>query len=174
MIVREAIGADVDAILEVRTAVRASYYPNDEHRITADAVYETAAMQYEEDKLLLSDALNDKKSNHVEVLDETDAIVGYSLSSKTLEAGSRIDYLHILSHFRRQGNGNRLASRALDWLGDSGPIGIDVVTYNEDGLQFWRKLGFVVVGNAEPDILANGLLVPHIEMVRPPGKHTSL
>jgi GNAT superfamily N-acetyltransferase len=77
--------------------------------------------------------------------------------------------LSILPDFQGKGIGKRLLQTALDWLGTEKEVVLQVVSYNEKAIAFYRALGFVSTGPvavSETLALPSGVHFPEINMVK--------
>ncbi len=162
---------DVESILSIRSIVHADYYPREDLGITRDDAIKTDALAITTDRGNLVSQIKDTDgSSRVDVLGGDGVIGGYCVSRK-LGLLNTIDYAHVLPEFQGNGYGRKLASRAIEWLGDDRPIWIEVAKHNERGKKFWERLGFVMT-RAEakkPKVMSSGIVLPHIEMVKEPG-----
>lgn len=81
---------------------------------------------------------------------------------------NRIEALYILPSYQGQGIGSKLLETALNWLGDSKKISIEVVSYNKGAIRLYKKFGFVEKGEVTDDVivLPNGKIIPKILMVK--------
>lgn len=77
--------------------------------------------------------------------------------------------LYVLPAFQSQGVGGSLIEKAFTWLGAGKDIHVDVVTYNEQAINFYQKHGFVKRGKrplSDPADFPSGKSFPGTEMVR--------
>jgi GNAT superfamily N-acetyltransferase len=167
-IVTEAIERDIPGILSVRKITWIFTYPNAEYGITkADieknisqrdvGAIETWSKRLKDDNVL----------SHTWVAKENDIVVGFVSAHK----GSDINVLmalYVLPNYQKRGIGAELMKAALSWLGNDRNVSLDVVRYNIQAIQFYKKLGFIENGPTvnEVGVLTNGKQLPEIKMIK--------
>ena len=81
-----------------------------------------------------------------------------------------IGAIYVLSEAQGKGVGRKLIDKAVEFLGRDRPITLEVASYNENAIAFYKHLGFEENGNLEPrDMFTfpSGAVVPEIEMMLP-------
>jgi len=149
-----------------------SLYPNEKFGITREdieAVDWFNADQIEKRRRRISEDGN----FHAWVLkDKEGNIIGFCQVTKKgrQEDQKEIEAMYIVSEFKSKGLGRKLMDCALDWLGSDGDIALEVVSYNKNAIDFYKKFGFVEtnwpVGDKRTK-LPSGKKIPRIVMVRP-------
>ncbi len=109
-----------------------------------------------------------QKSNaYTWVAKDADQIVGFVAGLKELKQ-NHIEALHVLPQYQGKGIGTALLKTVLDWLGDEKPIVIEVVAYNLNAQEFYKKHGFNLAGEAlnDPIVLPSGKSISKVLMIR--------
>lgn len=76
--------------------------------------------------------------------------------------------LALLKFKELRGMGRQLAERGIDWLGNERDIALEVVTYNYETIELYKKLGFEITSPAHNDVaeLRSGKVLPEYQMVK--------
>lgn len=167
MTVHVAKPEDIPAILEVRHETWIATYPYEEDGITREEIElkitqsDTGAVE-EWTKRFTQDFRSRTWAAKID-----GGVVGYISALKT-DRRNQITGLYVYPHHHNTGIGKVLMQTALDWLGDKNEIFIQVVTYNENAIRFYKKFGFTP---GEPTLedcgrLPSGKVLPEMEMVR--------
>ena len=77
------------------------------------------------------------------VKDANGHILGFAMASRG-EQVNEIDALYLLKSIQGKGLGTELLQQMLSWLGDDKPTKLEVVTYNNDAINFYKEFGFEV------------------------------
>ena len=99
------------------------------------------------------------------VAKQGDKVIGFIAVLKKDDENS-VNALHVLPEYQGQGVGTRLLETALDWLGSSKRISLDVVLYNEKAKSLYKKFGFTQQKETDGIPLNNKKTIPKILMVR--------
>ena len=172
IVIREAVPDDIDAIRDVQRLTWIATYPNEAHGITREDV-ET---KFREDPTLkINQERRERRKQtlfspplHSWVALERTSIVGIC-TVKRDEHENQLQMLYILPDFQGKGIGKRLMQTALDWFGAEQEVELDVASYNEKAIAFYRAFGFVArrpVPEAQASVLPSGIRIPTIIMVR--------
>ena len=100
-------------------------------------------------------------------IEETD-LIGFC-TIKQDEHENLIQALYVLPHYQNKGVGKRLLQTALDWFGHTKEVVLNVASYNEKAIAFYRAFGFVPNGplaDTEALQLPSGVRLPEIRMVK--------
>ncbi|MDO8335279.1 MAG: GNAT family N-acetyltransferase [Candidatus Saccharibacteria bacterium] len=94
--------------------------------------------------------------------------VGFVIASTEDDGKKFINSIYIEPNFQGKGLGTMLMKKALDWLGSEKGIYLEVLSYNQNAIDFYKRFGFektdTVVPQEEgaPDYIKS---LPQIEMV---------
>ncbi|MEI7603711.1 MAG: GNAT family N-acetyltransferase [bacterium] len=95
-------------------------------------------------------------------------IVGlcYSTNSKDEK---RVNAIYVLPEYQGKGVEKMLMSEALQWIGDDETVYLNVATFNEKAIGFYRRFGFETTRNMPEEFRDFGgkmKVIPETEMVR--------
>lgn len=81
---------------------------------------------------------------------------------------AEIGAIYVHPEYHVKGVGKALMNEAISRFDEKKKIKLNVVEYNVNAINFYKKLGFKVVGQIKDDfgILPNGKILPEIEMIR--------
>jgi ribosomal protein S18 acetylase RimI-like enzyme len=173
--IEDAKPEDVEAI---RTIVRDAWlevYPNETHGITAEDISAIDWFNPEDIAKRKKGISENLGTFHIWVArDGKNKVVGFCKASKdghknNIEGQKEIDAMYVASEFKRKGIGKELMQKALEWLGTNSDVRLEVVSYNADAINFYKKFGFEERGKVEfygGTNLPSGKELPRIEMVR--------
>jgi ribosomal protein S18 acetylase RimI-like enzyme len=83
------------------------------------------------------------------VKDEAGQIVGFGHAKREKDGSPRIDALYVLKSAQGTGLGSELMDQMLAWTGEGQPVDLQVVSYNDHAIEFYKKRGFKVVEGSE-------------------------
>lgn len=77
--------------------------------------------------------------------------------------------MYVLPDYQGQGIGSKLIDKALKWYGDDIDIYLEVISYNQKAIDFYKRFGFEITDTIVDDTI--GLpdyikVLPVTEMVR--------
>lgn len=158
---------DMQAIREVQKLTWFDTYPNEKLGITREDI---------EAKFAIEDPIETEKRKKmysdptigVWIAKDGERVVGFCFAGKR-ESGNRIGAIYLLPSYQGQGVGGNLIEQALSWLGEAEDIYVNVASYNEQAMEFYKKHGFVKTGNhpnSEVADFPSGKSIPETEMVR--------
>lgn len=167
--VRLAKPEDAAGIKRVQKATWLATYPSPENGISyEDIEQKTAEWDSAEAIEDLRLRINNLPKNYMRLVAvENDQIVGNSMFEKH-EAVNRLGALYVLPDYQGQGIGHKLASKGLRWLGNKKNVELEVASYNFHAINFYRKLGFEVMGKANNKVaeLPSGAKIPELKMIK--------
>lgn len=101
------------------------------------------------------------------VAKDGDKVVGHCFVIKE-ETYNKLQVLYVLPDYQGLGVGSLLANKGMEWLGTERDIAIEVVSYNTEAIEFYKKLGFEIKGNAHNEVteLPSGKIMPEILMIK--------
>jgi len=168
--VREAHPDDVDAMREVQHLTWVATYPNEVYGITKEDIEarfrenpETTEERRERRRRYVRTA-----PFHSWVALEGRDLIGFC-TIKQDEHEYLIQALYVLPDYQNKGVGKRLLQTVLDWFGQEKEVVLNVASYNEKAIAFYRAFGFVPngpVASSEALQLPSGVRLPEIKMVK--------
>lgn len=81
--------------------------------------------------------------------DESGSIIGFVMATKNTTNENEpnvLDALYTLKDVQGQGLGSNLMKIALDWLESEKPVKLEVISYNQHAIDFYKKYGFELTG----------------------------
>jgi ribosomal protein S18 acetylase RimI-like enzyme len=164
--ITDAVPGDIDGILAVRKETWLSTYPNKREGISYDDLEAKLAFRQIASHESLTKLILDDPFSRLWVAKDADRVIGFSGAQKA-DTNNRLSVLYVLPHYQRHGIGKRLLERTLAWLGREKSIVLEVVSYNETAIRFYRKFGFTPNGPAQNAIarLPSGKIMPETEMI---------
>lgn len=171
ILIEESVPEDMFGIREVQKITWIQTYANEKLGITKeDVALRFADDNSEEAKAKLEDRKvkyygNPNLKNWVAKIG--DKIVAFCTAAR-YEDHNRIHAIYVLPDFQKQSIGFTLMSKALDWLGAEKDIFIDVVSYNQKAIDFYRKFGFIETGRVLENKITFGAnkVATEIDVVR--------
>lgn len=171
--IERAIPNDAEIICDIRDRAWVDAYPNTELGITAKDIEINAKglhgeflprrIAYLKDKLTVAD----RPDGATFVAKIEGKLVGFV--DPSIEDGKRrIGAIYVAPEAQGTGIGSRLMRQALDWHGQNDDIYLEVVAYNQNAVNFYKRFGFeqtdAVVPEEpnRPDFMKS---LPQIEMV---------
>jgi len=181
--------ASPDDVLRLQEIIRACWldtYPNEAAGITREDIAgrdfftgdNVEALEYREERMRTM--IEDSENEHTWVVkNEKNEIVGFcrlhkstgNEYAKKVDPYAEIDKIFILKDSRGKGLGKKLMQEAEQWTKGL-DIRLEVVAYNDDAINFYRKEGFVPLEKDEsifpPDTrgLPSGKKLPKMEMAK--------
>lgn len=170
IVIHEATPDHAEAIREVQRHTWIATYPNAEYGITKADIeawfYETpekAPIRREQRRQSVATA-----PFHAWIAMDGETVVGFCMV-KQEQQENLVQALYVLPEYQGQGVGKRLLQAALQWFGAGKEIVLNVASYNEKAMAFYRAFGFVpagIVAPAETLQLPSGVHLPEIKMVK--------
>lgn len=167
----DAISDDVFSIRHVQKITWLATYPNKKYGITQKDIeskftndnLKIGRQKIEERKKQFSDS-----TIHTFVVKDRNIIIGFCGLKKERD-NNKIGALYLLPEYQNKGIGKKLLGIALNWLGNDKDIYVNVASYNEYAIRFYKKFGFVETNKIVSDdaaVLPSGKTVPEIEMIK--------
>lgn len=165
---------DVEKTMAIARDAWLEIYPNETYGITREDI--GAIDWFNLDKLeKRKQTTIDKSDTHTWVVkDGKNNVVGFCKVSKDEHKTNgdeqrEIDAMFIVKELKGKGLGTKLMEKALDWLGADGDIKLEVVSYNFNAINFYKKFDFRETENSVGDKqfqLPSGKQIPRIVMVK--------
>jgi ribosomal protein S18 acetylase RimI-like enzyme len=168
--IREAQPEDADAMRDVQRRTWLATYPNKAYGITREDIEARFSLDPEraEERRERYRRLICTPPFHAWVALEETVVIGFCIAEGG-EQESVVGALYILPEFQNRGAGKRLLQATLDWLGMERDVVLNVASYNEKAIAFYRAFGFEPVGPIAPSEslqLPSGAHLPEIKMVK--------
>ncbi|MEI6887534.1 MAG: GNAT family N-acetyltransferase [bacterium] len=134
-------------ILKVRDTTWAETYANPRLGITKLMIQNHLKRKFNEVYIQrYYETLKQKNIKNWIVQDSKKEIVGWLFCSKDTEIKGSIG-MYLLPEFQSKGIGSKLIEREIKWLSKLKYIELEVVSYNEKAIKFYKKFGFKFTGN---------------------------
>ena len=171
IIFKEATNKDISQIFNLQRVAWLATYPNKEYNIKLSDIkskfLNLSNKEWEDKKARYRSRISDPNIFFL-LAKEGGKVVGYCQAIKN-HSEHRIGAIYVSPDRQRQGVGSRMFEKALDWLGSSQPIFLNVASYNQQAINFYQKFSFYLTGKIVEDpagVLPTGTIIPEIEMKR--------
>lgn len=169
VVVEIARPQDAAGIANVQKATWLATYPNEEYGISYDDVAAKVALWDSPESLnrIRQSIMHPDPGTLRLVARDKDKVVGHCYAIKRGHM-NKLQVLYVLPQYQHMGIGSRLANEGIGWLGSDKDIGLEVVKYSTDAINFYESLGFRVTGDALNSVtkLPSGITIPTYSMVR--------
>jgi len=165
----DAVPEDAKGITNVLHKTWLDTYPNEEFGITRDDVEESYKDAFTEERIKAHQeriANNQGKQKRL-VAKWGDLIVGTS-SMVLNETNNQLRTIYVLPEFQGKGIGTMLWNEFKDYHNPKKDTIVQVATYNQNAIEFYKKLGFVDTGKRWSDEkwrMKSGAIIPEMEML---------
>lgn len=162
--------SDVEEVLKILEQVWIQTYPNELAGITTQDIKKFFEVRntpeyVQKNKEGVSNPPNNKK---YWVAKENERIVGMC-NVVIHENVNQLKSIHVLPEYQRQGIGHMFWEKALAFFDPNKDIIVQVATYNQKAINFYKKLGFVDTGKRFTEerhrMPVSGTLIPEMEMM---------
>lgn len=134
---------DIDGITKVQHDTWIATYPNEEQGVTEDYIRQRVSnSQTPEKKDFWKESLN-RKDTGVWVAKVKGEVVGFCVMKKTGTYNS-LEAIYVLPENQGGGFGPELIEAALSWGDKDKDTRVEVASYNEQAIKFYKKYGFVL------------------------------
>lgn len=147
-IIEDAKPEDVEKMRNISRNAWLEIYPNEIYGITREDIEAIDWFNPEELEKRRRKIREEKGDTHAWVLkDDKGNVVGFCKVSKDghktdTTKQREIDAMYVVKEFHGKGLGKKLMEKALEWLGTDGDIRLEVVSYNTNAINFYKKFGF--------------------------------
>ena len=169
--IRISVPDDVCQIREVQRITWLCTYPNDKYMISKKdiaEVFQADLTPIGKEKMEERKKRYENLNTCIWVAENDHKIIGFCAAQKEINK-NRIGAIYLIPDYQGKGVGKLLIKQALAWLGKEKNIYVNVVQYNTQAINFYKKVGFVETGkNGTFDTVAtlpNGKKLPEIELV---------
>ncbi len=168
ILVRPAVLEDVPAIVGVRYRSWLCAYPNERYGITAQDI-ESLELDGPSSCGRWRRRVGGPRPGERTWVGERDGAVRGFLHAHDAN-GPWVNSFYVDPPAWRSGIGRALLATALEYFGPGASVGLQVVTYNDRAIAFYRAMGFVLSEEASPPAapFPNGKLMPTVRMDRWP------
>ncbi len=161
---------DVEGMQEVFYHGWLATYPNAEHGITVDDIEDRYKDRLSPEKLAQrrEQAANPLEGQTTLVAKKDDKVVGLCRVSKHPDR-NQLYAIYVLPEYHGQGVGTAMWNAAQQYLDASKHTIVEVATYNDKAIEFYKRLGFVDTGKRMSDpkfTMKSGSVIPEMEMRR--------
>ena len=174
--IERAVPDDAETICDIRDRAWLKAYPNDELGITVDDVRLMAQGpngEYVPRRIAyLKEQFGEDDSAETTFVAKLDGkVVGFIDPRIDEQNRRRVGAIYVAPEAQGKGIGCKLMNQVLDWYGRDRDIYLEVVSYNQNAINFYKRFGFVqtdavVLPEAgRPSYLKT---LPQIEMVLKP------
>ncbi len=136
---------DAPSIATVQHDTWLTTYPNEELGITRAAIEERVRGFETSERIDKWRGFITDPTQHITVAKAGSKIVGFSAAKKSTPA-SLITALYVLPAYHGTGTAQKLMDASLAWLGDKQAISLEVASYNDRAVNFYRKYDFRPTG----------------------------
>lgn len=170
IVVSLAIPADAEGIAHVVVTTWLSTYPNEELGISKEDIQErTKSRQTPEEIEKTRQRITEGKTNQKTfVAKQGENVIGFCSVTKEPEF-NQLKAIYILPEYQGQGVGQKLWTQVLDFFNDNkNKIIVQVATYNQQAIDFYKRLGFKETGKNFSDErfrMKSGSIIPETELV---------
>lgn len=163
MELREADPKDAESIFYIQKNTWVNVYPNNQHNITREDILHKFA---DKEKRVAKIKERMKRSEGVWVATQEEKVVGFASIAQE-ESKDSISAIYVLPEYQGQGIGKALLKKILEFYKNSKEIWLEVVSYNENAINFYQKHGFQVVPGTEGEHkVVENKYIPTIKMKR--------
>jgi GNAT superfamily N-acetyltransferase len=144
-------------------------YPSSDHGITRAMIEERfAEISPDESIDKWRRRIEKEGPDHTMLVARLDGQVEGFVGCRRAKGRQRIGSMYVLPSEQGHGIGGQLLRRAITWFDRDQDIYLDVVSYNDHAIGFYKHFGFEETGVTVQDAVrpfANGTKIPEIEMV---------
>ncbi len=148
--IRPTLESDIEEIVDINHRAWLKAYVNEEHDITVEDIENkdwSQKLQRWQDKFR-KDAVDNSFTYFV--AEKNGQIVGFIILKNDPQAPwNQPHALYVDPNFQNQGVGSRLMDKAVEYFGNQKDMIADVVSYNNQAIKFYEKLGFKYLEKAE-------------------------
>jgi ribosomal protein S18 acetylase RimI-like enzyme len=137
-------------------------YPNAENNITLEDIKNLPWTKFEEDWRTKLASVEEGLYYFTAKIDSK--IVGF-IVMKELAEFIAIGSIYVLPNYQNLGIGSGLVNHTLKFVSKQKPIVVKVAEYNQNSINFYKKLGFIFVEKVVNFKLSEEKSIPQIKMV---------
>lgn len=162
---------DIRGIQQVFYKTWLSTYPNKEIGVTKEDIEERFKDKFSEKALSKrgSQVLNQSPSQIFVVAKDGDMVIGIC-EAKRSEFHNELKAIYVLPGYQGKGIGTMLWNKVVNFLGNEKKIIVHVATYNQQAIDFYKKIGFIDTGKRfvkeQYEMPISKTLIPEMEMMK--------
>lgn len=145
-------------------------YPNAEIGVTVDDVEDSYKDSFKEESIRKMEAgLANIPKNQRRLVAVCDGVIVGVTTMVRNEENNQLRTIYILPEFQGKGIGRRLYAEAAGFCDLSKDTIVQVATYNDRAIDFYKKLGFIDTGkrfSEERFRMKSGAIIPEMELVK--------
>lgn len=159
---------DVRGIQEVLYKTWLDTYPNKEHGITKDDINDRFKNAFSPETLKKrAQDIRALPEKHIIILAKaSDEVIGLCRFEESEEI-NRLKALYVLPKFQNRGVGKMLWNKIQESINSTKDTIVNVASYNDKAISFYKSLGFIDTGKIFPDErfkMKSGATIPEMEM----------
>jgi aminoglycoside phosphotransferase (APT) family kinase protein/RimJ/RimL family protein N-acetyltransferase len=156
VVIEQAVPEDAEAICDIRDRAWLESYPNAKHGITVEDVKLMAQGpngEYVPRRIAhLKEQLGkDEPTQTTFVAKVNGDVVGFIDPRIDEQNHRRIGAIYVAPEAQSKGVGSKLINQVLDWYGRDHDIYLEVVSYNQNAINFYKRFGFEQTDAIVPD-----------------------
>jgi len=164
-----AVPEDARSIREVQYKTWLATYPNEEVGVTVEDIEDRYKDAFTDENIQKRQKrMLDKTENENYFVAKIDGkVVGFCFATKNKER-NQLSAIYILPEFQGRGLGKILWDSVSTFIDTSKDTYVEVVAYNIQAIEFYKRLGFIDTGRRWSDEIfkmKSGALLPEMEMV---------
>ena len=150
----EMTAEDIAGATEMRMQSWRDTYTSEKHGVTLDWINERHAESMSQEKQSQREQkfLEGKKNGTLNswiAKDNAGTIIGSATPFIEEDGTRRVGSLYVAKAWHGKGVGAQLMQRIIDWYGNEKPIILEVASYNDRAIEFYKKWGFQKVEGSE-------------------------
>ncbi|GAC1392129.1 MAG: hypothetical protein NVSMB46_07060 [Candidatus Saccharimonadales bacterium] len=174
IVIARAVPEDVETICDIRDRAWIIAYPNAELGITAEDIRVNAQGRNGEFVprriAYLKEQINKDDSTGLTIFVArlNDKVVGYVNPRIDEQNHRRIGAIYVAPEYQGMGIGSQLLQQVLDLYGRDQEVFLEVVSYNQNAIDFYKRFGFEQTDNIVPEEEGRPAYLkslPQVEMV---------
>lgn len=169
--IKDAQPEDVEKIRAIARAAWIKLYPNEKFGITRGDIEAIGWFNPEQIEKRRKRILENTNFHAWVLKDKDNNVIGFCQATKEerQEHQGEIEAMYVVPEFQGKGFGKKLMDCALYWLGLDKDIILEVVSYNKNAIDFYKKCGFketALLPSEKRTQLPSGKLIPRIVMLK--------
>jgi GNAT superfamily N-acetyltransferase len=165
--IRDAIEADVPAILKMHAQSWLDTYPNEAAGVTREWIKQRTDQWFSEESIekrrdLIRRVKGNRDALYQVAVTEQGEIIGIIAPFRN-ETSQRVGAIYVDKAYQGTGLAQRLMDTIIDWADPHRPIELEVASYNERAKTFYRKYRFEEIPDSEHKVKE---VIPVVTMIR--------
>ena len=168
MKITDAVPQDARAITNVLHKTWVATYPNKELGITVEDIENSYKDSYSNEKIQeLQDKIANLPNTEKRIVAKEDGLIVGVCSLVKEKETNRLKTIYVLPEFQGKGIGTLLWNEIVKFADPTKDTRVELATYNQGAVDFYKKLGFVDTGKRFVDeslIMKNSAAIPEMEL----------